>query len=56
MNIQDALDFIKVAKQPAAYFDHDNERYTFQNVEYNNDKTIYKYLNEKRDIEITIKR
>lgn len=56
MNIQEALDFIKKAKQPAAYFDDKEERYRFQNVAYENDKTIYKYLNESRNIEISIKR
>ena len=54
MNIQEALSFIKEAKQPAAYFDHDGERYRFQNLDIKNDKTIYKYLGENQEISISL--
>lgn len=55
MNIQDALDFINKAKQPAAYFEHGGERYRFQNLEIKDNKTIYKYLSPSQEINISLK-
>lgn len=56
MNIMEMLDFIKEAKQPAAYFDHDGERYRFRNLEIKDGKTIYNYLGEKQEIQVSIKK
>lgn len=56
MNIIEALDFINEAKQPAAYFDHNGERYRFQNLDIKNDKTIYKYLSPSQEISFSLKR
>lgn len=56
MNIQDALEFINEARQPAAYFEHDGERYRFQNLEIKEDKTIYKYLSPSQEISISLKK
>lgn len=55
MNIIDALDFINETKQPAAYFDHDGERYRFQNLEFNNNQTIYKYLSPSQEVSFSVK-
>ena len=56
MNIMEMLDFIKEAKQPVAYFDHDGERYRFRNLEIKDGKTIYNYLGEKQEIQVSVKR
>lgn len=56
MDIIEALDFINKTKQPAAYFDHNNERYRFQNLEINNDQTIYKYLSPNQEISFSVRK
>ena len=54
--LQDAVSFMKRAKQPAAYFDTADDRYRFQNVEYEGNKAIYKYSSVgEPDIEIVIR-
>ena len=55
MNIIDALDFINETKQPAAYFDHNGERYRFQNLEIKNCQSIYKYLSPNQEVSFSVK-
>lgn len=56
MNIIDALDFINETKQPAAYFDHNDERYRFQNLEIKNNQTIYRYLSPSQEVSFTVRK
>lgn len=55
MNIEEAIDFIKTTKQPAAYFDISNNRYRFKNLQIENNQRIYNYLSEQQNCEISIK-
>lgn len=56
MDYAEAIEFIKEAKQPPAYFDHNGDRYRFHSPEYYQDKNIYNFMGREQCISITLKK
>ena len=56
MDYKQALQFVKQAKQPPAYFDHEGDRYRFDHPEFYKDKNIYNFMGKDKSISITLQK
>jgi len=54
MDLIDAQEFVYKTKQPLMYFDHNGERYRFQNLEIKEGQSIYKYLSPTQEVKIQV--